>query len=329
MNLNHQQIMAYASCIAFTIEPPRCGGADGSSPVATTPTLSGTVASGTLVANAIITVLGSAGRTAGTTADNNGAYSGLSISGMSAPLVLVAPHPAGGAPLVSMLSTVPTGAASATANVTTLTTAMAALLTSDGNSLDLTNTGQAAALVNTDAVNKAMATVDTALASALAASGITAQGYNSVTTAFPADRTGADAALDSFLLMPVNGSTLLVPTANPSQSLALNNQTSSTPPTLPAPPAEAAFIDCLQSMLQSCFGSTSACTAGVAPAFLDNGFSSLNSEFPVSSAASSAGTTVNPPRTLRFYQVDGVWHADVKFDYVLPNGTKGSMLTFI
>ncbi|AIO30321.1 hypothetical protein DM39_7124 [Burkholderia cenocepacia] len=267
MNSNRQRILAYASCIAFTIVLPGCGGADDSSPLATVPTLSGTVASGTPVANAIITVLDSAGRTAGTTADNNGAYSDLSISGMSAPLVLVATDPAGDAPLVS-------------------------------------------------------------LASALAANGITAQGYNPLTTALPADRTGADAAPDSFLLMPANGSTLLVPTANPSQSLVLNNQTSATPPTLPAPPAEAAFIDCLQSVLQACFGSTSACTAGVAPAFLDNGFSSLNSEFPVLSAASSAGTTVNPPRTLRFYQVDGAWHADVKFDYVLPNGTKGSMLTF-
>lgn len=331
MNTQHQRTLRHAACLASSVVLAGCGGGGGgggSGPVTAT-SLSGTVATGAPVANAIVTVLDSAGHTATGTTDANGAYNGLAISGMSAPLVLVATDPTGGTPLVSMLPSVPTGSTSATANVTTMTTAVAALLTPDGNPLDLTNSGQASSLVTSGAVNKAMATLDTALGSVLAANQVTAQGYNPVTTSFTANRTGADAVLDAFTLMPASGSTLLVPTADPSQNLALNNQTSATPAALPVPPAAANFVDYLQSTLQACFGSTSTCTTGVDAAYLNNGFSSLNAQYSVLSTSSSAGATVSPPKTLRFYQVSGVWHADVKFDYVLPNGTHGSILTTV
>lgn len=336
MKAQHRRTLRQAATLAFSAAAlAGCGGGGdggGSTTPTTASTLAGTVASGAPVANAVIMVMDSAGHTSSGTADATGAYTGLSISGMTAPLVLVATDPTGqGAPLVSMLPTMPTGSSSATANVTTLTTAMAALLTSDGNPLALANSGQASALVTSDTVNKAMATVDAALANILAANQVTAQGYNPVTMAFTANRTGADAVLDAISLLPGSSASLLVATADPTQPLALNNQTSTSPSPLPAPPAStpANYVDYLQSALQTCFGSSSPCTTGVDAAFLDNGYSSLNAEYSVLSASSSAGATVSLPKTLRFYQVNGVWYADVKIDYVLPSGQTGSILTTV
>jgi len=115
-----------------------CGGGSdsGASSGSQNAAVSGAVAGGNPVANATITATDVNGKTATTQAGSNGAYT-LNVAGLSQPIALVATDPSGQvSPLVTALAQLPASGQTAVANVTTLTTALVALLTPDGNPMD-------------------------------------------------------------------------------------------------------------------------------------------------------------------------------------------------
>ncbi|MDN7615798.1 hypothetical protein [Burkholderia cepacia] len=123
----------------------------------------------------------------------------MNVAGLSQPIALVATDPSGQvSPLVTTLAQLPASGQTAVANVTTLTTALVALLTPDGNPMDFVTSGAPVTLANTvtaASVSNATSTLDTYLANLLGAVGLPAT-YDPVATAFTADHTGADALID-------------------------------------------------------------------------------------------------------------------------------------
>ncbi|KWH44074.1 hypothetical protein WM00_33140 [Burkholderia cepacia] len=150
------------------------------------------------MANATITATDVNGKTATTQAGSNGAYT-LNVAGLSQPIALVATDPSGQvSPLVTALAQLPASGQTAVANVTTLTTALVALMTPDGNPMDFVTSVAPVTLANTvtaASVSNATSTLDTYLANLLGAVGLPAT-YDPVATAFTADHTGADALID-------------------------------------------------------------------------------------------------------------------------------------
>ncbi|MDN7914946.1 hypothetical protein [Burkholderia cepacia] len=177
-----------------------CGGGSdsGASSGSQNAAVSGTVAGGNPVANATISATDVNGKTATTQAGPNGVYT-LNVAGLSQPIALVATDPSGQvSPLVTTLAQLPASGQTAVANVTTLTTALVALLTPDGNPMDFVTSGAPVTLANTvtaASVSNATSTLDTYLANLLGAVGLSAT-YDPVATAFTADHTGADALID-------------------------------------------------------------------------------------------------------------------------------------
>lgn len=109
-------------------------------------TVSGTAARGFALANAKLKITDSSGRLACEggvlTTSPAGTFTCTLVSGEVPPFFLVATDPLGEyAPLVSVLPTAPANAATATVNVTPLTTAIVGALASDGNALTLVASG--------------------------------------------------------------------------------------------------------------------------------------------------------------------------------------------
>nr|WKF56392.1 hypothetical protein HUO10_000849 [Paraburkholderia busanensis] len=273
-----------------------CGGGTNGAPQATfsPPAIQGTVASGNPVVNAAVTAIDINGKTATATADTHGNYT-LVTSALTAPIALVATDPSGQvSPMVSVLASLPTAGQTTTSNVTTLTTALSALLTSDGNPLDFVTPGAATTLsaITAPSLKAATSTLDTYLTNLLAATGLPAD-FDPVGTNFTANHTGADALIDMVSVVPEGAVTYLVyktPSTASSQSaayLTLNN--TSTPSNVPVAPAVSAsavanlvslqtYLSTLPAALQSCGaagGTGAACSSLIDANYLDNGFSNI------------------------------------------------------
>ncbi len=191
-----------AAAVAFALfQLGGCGGGGSSSASSSTPTVTatsvnGTVATGSAVVGATVTLTDATGAQATATTNTQGAYT-ISVKGMTAPFLIVATDATGiSAPLVSVLAKLPNGTAPAVANVTTLTTAIAAMLTASGNPLDLAST-TALAKVTLPSVQIATITLDTMLAKILTQNGIQTAGFDPIGTAFTPNHTGADAVIDT------------------------------------------------------------------------------------------------------------------------------------
>lgn len=168
-----------------------CGGG-GSSPSTSlsAPTLaSGTVAVGAPISGASVTARDGLGNTSNTvTANERGEYSGLDLSGLSGPIIIEATGQLGQTSF--KLSTPMASAASGTANVTSLTTTLSAML-AGGDPTQLTTGSITAAQ---------LATAKQKLAEIVAPVVSTIQAPSSadpISTAFVADNTGADKLLDA------------------------------------------------------------------------------------------------------------------------------------
>lgn len=145
---------ALAASVAFLLAGCGGGGSTTTSTGNATPTaMTGTVAVGGAVTGANITVIDMKGNTVTTTSDTSGDYS-ISLTGLTAPLLVIATDPTGVHPaLASVVETIPTGTtAPVVGNVTTLTTAVAALLTNSGNALDLAGSGTLSSLAQTSSI---------------------------------------------------------------------------------------------------------------------------------------------------------------------------------
>ena len=165
-----------------------CGGGGGS---ASGPTLSGVAAVGAPLSGATITLTDSKGAQKTTVADDAGNYAFNDVSGLVGPFQIMAVMSLGER-TVSHYSLLPSISGSQTANVTQLTSAMAALLNSSGVLTSLTN-DQLASLTPTaieEAKQKILTTIQPLT------NRIVSGTFDPVTTPFVANGTGADLLLD-------------------------------------------------------------------------------------------------------------------------------------
>ena len=289
-------------------------------------TLSGTVAVGNPVAGAIVNVIGANGATASATSDSGGTYS-VPLAGLTAPFVIVATDPTGVNPtLVSVLAALLAGTSTtATANVTTLTTAVAALLTPSGNPVDLvTGATSAQAAVTPAAVSAAVSTLNSALSALLAANGLSTTSFDPIGTRFTPNQTGADAVIDSVQVVSnPSGGTELVSTANPGAGVPLSTATTAaSPQALPLPLAQPGYLATLMGELGQCIGgTTSACGQAVDGSYRENGYSNGYAGFAAAHPAlAAAGTTLGIPQTLKFFKDNGTQKALVVLRFTTASG---------
>lgn len=304
MNTNRNlSISKLALSAMMTAVLTACGGGDGGSsagtgtstaPAASPQSLTGTVAVGTALANAKVAVVDAKGNTVSTTSDANGSYS-VSLSGLTAPLLITANDPAGiSLPLYSVVASTATGsAAPIVANVTPLTTAVTAQLTSDGNPGGLVASA-ALAGVTSAAVSASVAKLNTALSAILAAKGLDAGSFDPIGGAFTPNQTGADAVIDAVTITQSStGSGLqLSSVADPNTAIQLNQSASSTAP-LAVPPQPANYLATLVSQLGQCLaGTASACSAAIDASYLNQGFATFQARHPGLAATGSKLTGV-------------------------------------
>jgi hypothetical protein len=310
-----------------------CGG--GSSPSATTgtstspgssptqaaaTTLTGTVAVGNAVSGAIVTVTDVNGNTSTASQPTgiNGSYS-VSISGLKPPFAVVAVDPTGVNPtMVSVLAQLPSNGTVPTANVTTLTTAVSALLTTSGNPLDVTNPANLQSLVSPLSVSQAESTLDAAIAPILAANGLSTTTFDPIGAAFTPNQTFADAVIDSVQIVPsATGGLTLVTTgtaagSSASAGIPLNQSTvtASTPPTplnppLNTPSSLASALSGVISGLGQCLSSGGSNCSVIDPNFRENGYAAggnaslVYQEFTgAHPAVAASGVTLGTPKVL-------------------------------
>lgn len=173
-----------------------CGGGGVEAPESTpteVPSLSGVAAVGAPMAGATVTLTDAAGRTLSTTADAQGAYRFGDLTGYTAPFQIQATATMGEATVThhALLASAPTGAG--TANVTTLTTAIAAL--AGPTELPTALTAEQLATITPEAVAQAASQVRTVIAPLAAKLGVS-EDFDPLRTPFAADGLGADLLLD-------------------------------------------------------------------------------------------------------------------------------------
>ncbi|MFM0371986.1 hypothetical protein [Paraburkholderia aspalathi] len=323
-----------AAAVAFALfQLSGCGGGGSSSTSSSTSTVTatsvnGTVAAGSAVVGATVTLTDATGAQATATTNTQGAYT-ISVKGMTAPFLIVATDAAGiSAPLVSVLAKLPNGTAPAVANVTTLTTAIAAMLTASGNPLDLAST-TALAKVTLPSVQIATITLDTMLTKILTQNGILTAGFDPIGTAFTPNHTGADAVIDTVsVVSAANGGLLLLSNAAPGTTIALNNQTAQSI-ALAAPSTAANYLEPLASLLTACAATgtlNTSCSPAIDSAYLESGSTDLAVAHSLTEATLT-GAVFGSPKTLAFFTSNGKQLALVQLPVTLASGTPTALYT--
>lgn len=221
-----------------------CGGGGGGAAAPTpTPTsesvLSGTAAIGAAAVGFQVQIRDRTGADACVTApaltDENGAYRCQLRSAAQAPLAIVTLDPAGlVSPMVSLLPALPAAGATATANVTPLTTAIAAQAAGAGGSAALIEDPSRLASLDLAALALIRANVVLQLSSVLTSIGIDATSFDPFTTPFVGGSgAGADALLDQVRVSFDNGTPHLSNALNPeAPPVPLADAGTSSPPAL-------------------------------------------------------------------------------------------------
>lgn len=210
------------------------GGGSGSSATApSSPAFQGTAATGAALANAIVAITNSAGNSpcteASITTTALGSYTCTLKSGETAPFFVVVTDPTGNtSPLVSVAMTTPVAGSPLTVNVTPLTTAIVAQLSTDGNALTVVSSKT----VDLVALKTVSANVVTQLSKVLTAINAPA-GYDPFTTsitAATASNTGntADMLLDVVKIVtdPTSGKLALSTVGDPTPIILATATTS-------------------------------------------------------------------------------------------------------
>jgi hypothetical protein len=307
-----------------------CGGGSSSNtstPPASPSSIGGTVATGSAVSNANVQIVDVNGKSVSATSDSSGNYT-ASLSGLSAPLLIVATDPSGiRAALFSVLAALPGGSAPAIANVTTLTTALAAMLTTSGNPLDLSTSGSLSKQVTSSAVKSATTQLNAALAAILTPNGLNATTFDPVATPFVANQTGQDAVIDTVQVIPAPaGGIELISVADPSNAIVLNQGTTVTAP-LAAAPVAANYLAPLTASLGQCLaGTTTACSQAIDSSYLENGYTSFGTAHP---GIEAQGVTLQSPQTLQFFTSNGTQKALIAVPFTASDGTADSMVTVV
>ena len=320
-----------------------CGGGGSSAPP--TPAMvsvTGVVATGSAEVGVVVTFIDAKGTTVTSIpTDATGTYT-IPPGSYTFPAALIADTPSGTIVSVLAPTSAPADKSVSTANVTTLTTALASLLTNG----QPTNTAALRAVKPSD-VAAAISVLDASLVNVLAASGVSAA-LNPVTDPLTANGAGQDAVINAVSIIPgANGPTLvLTPNAagqTPGSGIVLISATLTTPPApLPAPPVSSVppqtannYLDYIQKALQDCLAlgvaqrqTAARCTDVVDPAFRQNGYTTLPEAVPdFASSSLSTGTKVSLPKTLFFTSVNGQNQSIVRIYYTLNDGTQSSFTT--
>ncbi|WP_233852258.1 carboxypeptidase-like regulatory domain-containing protein [Paraburkholderia sp. HD33-4] len=322
-------IAAAVACVLFQLGGCGNGGDSGSgsssTAPATTTSVSGTVAAGSALVGANVTLIDATGSQATATTNTQGAYS-ISVKGMTLPFFIIASDAGGlSAPLSSVVARLPTGTAPAVVNVTTLTTALAAMLTTSGNPIELASSGTLAKLT-LQSVQLATITLDTILANLLEQNGLQTAGFDPVGTAFTPNHTGADAVIDSVSVPTgVNGGRMLVSNAAPGTTITLNNKTAQGV-VLAAPQVAANYLEPLASLLTACAANgtlnNTSCSPAIDAAFKESGSTDLATAHGLSESAMT-GAVFGSPKTLAFFTRNGKQLALVELPFTLASGTPG------
>ena len=174
-----------------------CGGGGGSSSQSTAQ-LSGVAAYGSALSSATIFVIDSAGHQATGIAGIDGSYT-IDVSGFIAPLLIKATGNTGDAvrEYFALVSTPPKAGETTTANITPLTHAIVAMVSSDGTSpSEFTDTTKLKSL-DTNNITSALGNLQASLKDVLINAQLPEK-FDPVTTPFKADRnTSADVLLDT------------------------------------------------------------------------------------------------------------------------------------
>ena len=198
-----------------------CGSDDGGSAAPAPTTLKGTVAVGAALPGASIAVQDADASTADVTATAaaDGSYR-IDVSSLKAPLLLRASGTLNGEP-VSVVAVVPelSGNAANTANVTSLTHAVAALI-APGGDLNGLNTAQAIAGIHPKTVVDASTLVVNTLKSNPAFASLLGANFDPLKTAFAADGSGVDAVLDQVQVAAGGGGVSITNLSAPSSEAA-------------------------------------------------------------------------------------------------------------
>lgn len=297
-------------CATMAAVLSACGGGGSSSAgtgsaVANASTMSGTVAVGNALSGATLTVIDANGNTASATSNANGSYS-VSLAGLAAPFVVTATVPSGvSTTLYSVVANASTGnGAGLTVNVTPLTTAVAALLAADGNPLSLIQSG-VSSTVTSSAVTAAIAKLDSALSTILAANGLSPSSFDPIGVTFTPDQTGVDAVIDSISVSPsaAGPGLQLASIADPNAPIQLNSNTAVSSP-LSAPSLPANYLASLVTSMAQCMadvqggsttGASTACASALDANYLNNGM-----DFAHRHSLFSKGTTLQGVKTVAF-----------------------------
>ena len=265
----------YVACaVALVVGLAACGGGSSSNgppdPVAT---LTGTAAIGAALSGGVVQVLDRTGASAcsntSVTTDSQGSYSCNLTPNSQSPMVVVVTDPSGLLnPLVSVLVQKPAAGASATANVTPLTTAVIAQVSGPGrNPFAFVESPALLADLDTAALGVVSSNLVAQLASVLPALRLDAS-FDPLTTPFVGGSgTGADGLLDQVRVNFVNGGIELSNALNPTApSVPMAGTDTTAVATVSAPTAVSggfavSELDVASAEMQRCFAVPSATRA--------------------------------------------------------------------
>ena len=352
MSIIHKLLL----CTILTGVLSACGGGGSSSSSSTsTPTsssVSGVAATGAPLSGALIVLTDKNGKTASTTANDDGTYS-LDVTGLTAPFVIVATGAVGDAQTTqtSIVSDAPVAGSSSTANINPLTNAIATLLSSGSDPSALSSN---MSTVTGSNISNATALLNTALGGLSSASGAKSN-FNPITDSATANGTGFDKLLDNltFSVQPGTGAILFAkdgatiddmaasstapspstPSSSNSLLIASNtNSVSALPNSLVV--RDFTVANYLQDALNKCFAipnasgraSNALCTTGIAaPDYLNNA-KTLAQDLSGWMSATYDGATFKRPEIIRFYTPN---RALVKISGIRADGVYFSWITVV
>lgn len=333
-----------------------CGSGDDPAPAPETPpapqaaVMSGTAAIGAALVGGEVRIIDRAGADACDTGSSlvtgaAGDYTCVLLATAEAPFVIVVTDPAGlVSPMISLATGRPAAGETATANVSRLTTAIAAQLAPNGDAFAFVNDTQMLASLDATSLDAVKANVVAQLADVLVDLGMDPASFDPVTTPFVGgSNAGADKLLDQVHVHFENGAPMLVNVLNPDAPAVPMAGAASTPPAKVAKSAApAAFsvteLDIVKTGFDACFAvagpsrfghaacgslfvddAPSALTGGAT--YLHNGYQKPQALGPLWASDDVTGIAVNRPELLRYVpRPDGKDEAVVNLKFADRNG---------
>jgi hypothetical protein len=331
------KLLALSTLTCGSLILSACGGGSSSTPSSSSAVVVGTAAYGAAVANATVRITDRSGASACTndpiTTDANGAYRCNLSSSSQAPFAVLVTDPDNLVnPMISILSTKPAVGSETTANVTPITTAIAAQLDTNKDPFALIKDPASLANVNTATLATIKANVVQQLADVLSDAGVNPATFDPISTPFTGgNRTGVDKMLDQVRVTFDNGAPQLSNALNPNApSVPLAGTSSAPMVTVSAITGTftLAELDFAKTELERCFAVPAATRApnpdtvnrrlnGVAPEcenfvasagdapnvdidFKNNGYSPEAYFYGLLTSSDMDGAKVNLPELLRY-----------------------------